>query len=91
MEKILKLKFKLYLIYLDRIKVVGSCPMNLQYYPMDRQLCTLEFESYGFSTADISYVWKRYGRNGLELPEFKVVGIKILQKLEFLSTGKTLL
>ena len=69
--------------------------MNLQYYPMDRQLCTLEFESYGFSTADISYVWPKgqrsVGTNGLELPEFKVVGIKIIQKLEFLSTGKTLL
>ena len=69
--------------------------MNLQYYPMDRQLCTLEFESYGFSTADISYVWaKGQGSVGMsstvELPEFKIAVTKSLQRLEVLSTGKTL-
>ena len=86
--------YTLYLIYLDSLRVVGSCPMNLQYYPLDRQLCTLEFESYGFSTADIAYVWaKGQGSvgisSGLELPEFQVVGTKSSQKVEVLSTGKT--
>ncbi|KPM08271.1 gaba receptor invertebrate-like protein 2, partial [Sarcoptes scabiei] len=28
-----------------RLTVTSSCPMNLQYFPMDRQLCTIEIES----------------------------------------------
>lgn len=29
----------------DRLTVTASCPMDLQYFPMDRQLCTIEVES----------------------------------------------
>ena len=28
-----------------RLTVTSSCPMNLQYFPMDRQYCTIEVES----------------------------------------------
>lgn len=28
-----------------RLTVTNSCPMNLQYFPMDRQMCTIEVES----------------------------------------------
>lgn len=43
--------------------------------------------------ADIIYIWGRGQGSvglapGLELPQFKVVGHKILNKLEVLSTGK---
>lgn len=31
-----------------RLTVTSSCPMNLQYFPMDRQLCTIEIESCKF-------------------------------------------
>ncbi|KAK9710758.1 Neurotransmitter-gated ion-channel transmembrane region [Popillia japonica] len=28
-----------------RLTITASCPMNLQYFPMDRQLCHIEIES----------------------------------------------
>ena len=31
-----------------RLTVTSSCPMNLQYFPMDRQMCTIEVESCKF-------------------------------------------
>lgn len=34
-----------------RLTITASCPMNLEYFPMDRQLCQIEIESckYPFS------------------------------------------
>ncbi|UXI18812.1 hypothetical protein NH340_JMT04755 [Sarcoptes scabiei] len=76
-----------------RLTVTSSCPMNLQYFPMDRQLCTIEIESYGYSTADIKYKWGIDGKgsvgisNLVELPQFKIKGFKEFSKTEVLSTG----
>ena len=28
-----------------RLTITASCPMDLQYFPMDRQLCYMEIES----------------------------------------------
>lgn len=28
-----------------RLTITASCPMDLQYFPMDRQLCNIEIES----------------------------------------------
>ncbi|EDV95687.1 GH15640 [Drosophila grimshawi] len=61
------------------LTITASCPMNLQYFPMDRQLCHIEIESFGYTMRDIRYFW----RDGLssvgmssevELPQFRVLG-----------------
>jgi hypothetical protein len=66
--------------------------MNLQYFPMDRQLCYIEIESFGYTMTDIRYKWND-GLNSVQissdvsLPQFKVLGHR--QKIieAELSTG----
>ncbi|XP_054158469.1 gamma-aminobutyric acid receptor subunit beta-like [Oppia nitens] len=82
-----------------RLTITSSCPMNLQYFPMDRQKCTIEVESYGYSMSDIQYKWGMGDcgescnelavgmSSSLELPQFKVKGHNQKKKIEFLSTG----
>lgn len=62
-----------------RITVKASCPLDLQYFPMDSQLCSLEIESFGFTMSDLKYRWND-GLNSVQmspdvsLPEFNVLG-----------------
>ncbi|XP_049294697.1 gamma-aminobutyric acid receptor subunit beta isoform X5 [Anopheles funestus] len=62
-----------------RLTITASCPMNLQYFPMDRQLCHIEIESFGYTMRDIRYKWNE-GPNSVgvssevSLPQFKVLG-----------------
>lgn len=37
------------LFIISRLTITASCPMNLQYFPMDRQLCHIEIESCKYS------------------------------------------
>ena len=39
-----------------RLTITASCPMDLQYFPMDRQLCDIQIESFGYTMADIHYL-----------------------------------
>ncbi|XP_067644270.1 gamma-aminobutyric acid receptor subunit beta isoform X7 [Eurosta solidaginis] len=75
-----------------RLTITASCPMNLQYFPMDRQLCHIEIESFGYTMRDIRYFW----RDGLssvgmssevELPQFRVLGHKQRATEINLTTG----
>ncbi|CAI4223448.1 unnamed protein product [Auanema sp. JU1783] len=46
------------ILYSVRISLVLSCPMHLQFYPMDVQKCLIDLASYAYTTKDIEYVWK---------------------------------
>uniref|UniRef100_A0A915D2G7 Uncharacterized protein n=1 Tax=Ditylenchus dipsaci TaxID=166011 RepID=A0A915D2G7_9BILA len=46
------------ILYSVRISLVLSCPMHLQYYPMDVQTCLIDLASYAYTTEDIEYEWK---------------------------------
>uniref|UniRef100_A0A7I4Z0P7 Ig-like domain-containing protein n=1 Tax=Haemonchus contortus TaxID=6289 RepID=A0A7I4Z0P7_HAECO len=46
------------ILYSVRISLVLSCPMHLQFYPMDVQQCFIDLASYAYTTKDIDYVWK---------------------------------
>uniref|UniRef100_A0A0R3S710 Ig-like domain-containing protein n=1 Tax=Elaeophora elaphi TaxID=1147741 RepID=A0A0R3S710_9BILA len=46
------------ILYSVRISLVLSCPMHLQYYPMDIQTCLIDLASYAYTTDDIEYVWE---------------------------------
>nr|XP_027194085.1 gamma-aminobutyric acid receptor subunit beta-like [Dermatophagoides pteronyssinus] len=45
------------ILYSTRMTVVASCPMDLSYFPADRQRCQLNFGSYGYTIDDIIYKW----------------------------------
>ena len=62
-----------------RLTVKATCPMDLSYFPMDSQLCTLEIESYGYTMADLSYSWHD-GLNSVQVscPELSYKGLLIV-------------
>jgi len=75
-----------------RLTVTCSCPMDLQYFPMDRQRCKIEIESYGYNTRDIDYRWERGDASvslntKIELPQFKILGFRMGQEIQNLSSG----
>ncbi|ODM98162.1 Gamma-aminobutyric acid receptor subunit beta [Orchesella cincta] len=73
-----------------RLTVTASCPMDLRYFPMDRQLCTIEIESFGYTMVDIVYRWdggrKSIGMGPIQLPQFTVLGHRHTQTYILLST-----
>ncbi|XP_044587169.1 gamma-aminobutyric acid receptor subunit beta isoform X4 [Cotesia glomerata] len=75
-----------------RLTITASCPMNLQYFPMDRQLCHIEIESFGYTMRDIRYKWNE-GPNSVgvssevSLPQFKVLGHRQRAMEISLTTG----
>lgn len=46
------------ILYSIRISLVLFCPMNLQYFPLDLQTCTIKMASYGYTTEDLVFLWK---------------------------------
>ncbi|OUC45919.1 Cation transporter family protein [Trichinella nativa] len=66
------------MLYSVRLSLVLSCPMSLEYYPLDRQTCLIDLASYGYTTEDIKYEWKEDGpvqlKDGLKnsLPSFEL-------------------
>ncbi|XP_076322621.1 glutamate-gated chloride channel-like [Tachypleus tridentatus] len=45
-------------LYSIRISLVLSCPMDLKYYPLDKQTCSIIMASYGYTTEDLMFEWK---------------------------------
>ncbi|KAH9395381.1 Glycine receptor subunit alpha-3 [Tyrophagus putrescentiae] len=43
-------------LYSVRVSLVLFCPMNLRYYPADRQVCQIELAN-GFTAEDVEYLW----------------------------------
>ncbi|CAM1293083.1 GLRA3 (predicted) [Pycnogonum litorale] len=42
-----------------RITLVLACPMNLKYYPLDKQICSIRMPSYGYTTEDMVFLWEK--------------------------------
>ncbi|XP_015786433.1 glutamate-gated chloride channel-like isoform X1 [Tetranychus urticae] len=46
-------------LYSIRLSLILSCPMNLKYYPLDKQNCYIKMASYGYTTEDLVFMWKK--------------------------------
>ncbi|XP_039993211.1 gamma-aminobutyric acid receptor subunit beta-1 isoform X2 [Xiphias gladius] len=81
-------------LYGLRITTTAACMMDLRRYPLDEQNCTLEIESYGYTTDDIEFYWQG-GINGgsvtgvenIELPQFSIIDYQTLSKKAVFATG----
>ncbi|XP_048387818.2 gamma-aminobutyric acid receptor subunit beta-1-like [Stegostoma tigrinum] len=79
-------------LYSLRITTTAACMMDLRRYPLDEQNCTLEIESYGYTTDDIEFQWTggSYAVTGvekIELPQFSIVEHKLVSKRAVFATG----
>nr|CAB3248026.1 gamma-aminobutyric acid receptor subunit beta-3-like [Phallusia mammillata] len=72
-----------------RVTTDLACMMNLRRYPLDEQNCTLEIESYGYTTSDISFymLGAVTGITNLKLAQFQVMDHKLLIKNKTFATG----
>ncbi|XP_076822491.1 gamma-aminobutyric acid receptor subunit beta-1-like [Clavelina lepadiformis] len=89
-NKLLRIEPDGTVLYGIRVTTDLACMMNLRRYPMDEQNCTLEIESYGYTTKDISFYMMEegvVGVNNLELAQFKVMDSKLIIKNQTFATG----
>ena len=72
-----------------RLSLLTSCPMDLQLYPLDRQMCPIIFQSSAHPSNELNYIVRNKAKlvfvQGLPfqdkmLPGFKLVGYKIILK-----------
>nr|XP_032806679.1 gamma-aminobutyric acid receptor subunit pi-like isoform X1 [Petromyzon marinus] len=64
-------------LYALRITATVACNMDLTKYPMDKQSCTLQLESWGYNTDDMVFYWTRgndsvRGLENLRLAQYTV-------------------
>ncbi|XP_039745819.1 gamma-aminobutyric acid receptor subunit beta-like [Pararge aegeria] len=73
-----------------RFTATLACMMDLHYYPLDSQNCTVEIESYGYTVSDVVMYWKETPVRGVEnaeLPQFSILGHETNDRKEKLATG----
>ncbi|RLU23529.1 hypothetical protein DMN91_003734 [Ooceraea biroi] len=73
-----------------RFTTTLACMMDLHYYPLDSQNCTVEIESYGYTVLDVVMYWKETPVRGVEeaeLPQFTIIGYETNDRKEKLATG----
>nr|CAH7712472.1 unnamed protein product [Callosobruchus chinensis] len=73
-----------------RFTTTLACMMDLHYYPLDSQNCTVEIESYGYTVMDVVMYWKSTPVRGVEeaeLPQFTIIGWETNDRKERLATG----
>jgi gamma-aminobutyric acid receptor subunit beta len=93
-NKMVRLHGDGYIAYGMRFTTTLACMMDLHYYPLDVQNCTVEIESYGYPMQDVIMKWKGdnprravHGVNEVEIPQFTVVEYRTVSTVEKLATG----
>jgi len=74
-----------------RFTTTLACMMDLHYYPLDSQNCTVEIESYGYTVSDVVMYWREepvVGVDKAELPQFTIVRWETNERKIRLATGK---
>ncbi|XP_003747411.1 gamma-aminobutyric acid receptor subunit beta-like [Galendromus occidentalis] len=90
-NKMVRLKSDGHITYGMRFTTTLACMMDLHYYPLDAQNCTVEIESYGYTVDEVVMYWKQPnpvgGVDSSELPQFSIVRHETTDRKESLATG----
>uniref|UniRef100_A0A8C6CPW9 Gamma-aminobutyric acid receptor subunit beta n=1 Tax=Moschus moschiferus TaxID=68415 RepID=A0A8C6CPW9_MOSMO len=75
-----------------RLTTTTACSMNLEKFPLDKQTCKLEVESYAYTVDDILLYWEGSGNaiqgtEKLHIPQFSFLGKTISTNKVFFHTG----
>ncbi|KAK2163166.1 hypothetical protein LSH36_84g04018, partial [Paralvinella palmiformis] len=79
--------------YLFRFTTTLACMMDLHYYPLDVQNCTIEIESYGYPMQDVVMKWRGnskekavHGVMDVAIPQFTIIDYRTVTTKEVLDT-----
>ncbi|XP_050415025.1 glycine receptor subunit alpha-2 [Patella vulgata] len=70
------------ILYISRLSMTLSCPMNLRNYPFDKQTCSVEIMSFGYTVDKLQLEWMNQSNTNteavsinkrVELPQFEVI------------------
>lgn len=90
-NKMVRLQSDGHITYGMRFTTTLACMMDLHYYPLDSQNCTVEIESYGYTVSDVVMFWKDpepvVGVEQSELPQFSIMRYETTDRKEKLATG----
>lgn len=90
-NKMVRLQSDGRITYGMRFTTTLACMMDLHYYPLDSQNCTVEIESYGYTVSDVVMFWKQpapvVGVEQSELPQFSIMRYETTDRVENLATG----
>ncbi|CAB3401512.1 unnamed protein product [Caenorhabditis bovis] len=74
-----------------RLTSTLSCSMNLRNFPLDSQNCTVEIESYGYTTSEVLMKWNQpnavHGVEQADVPQFTIVGCQTEDSIVSTATG----
>ncbi|KAK6046960.1 Cation transporter family protein [Cooperia oncophora] len=74
-----------------RLTSTLSCSMNLRNFPLDSQNCTVEIESYGYTTSEVLMLWNRpkavHGVEDVDVPQFTITGYQTEDRVVSTATG----
>ncbi|RUS78341.1 hypothetical protein EGW08_013892, partial [Elysia chlorotica] len=59
-NKFVRLFYDGSVLFSQRLTIKANCPMHLEKFPMDSQLCPLHIASFGYPASDVIYEW-HYG------------------------------
>uniref|UniRef100_A0A914X616 Uncharacterized protein n=1 Tax=Plectus sambesii TaxID=2011161 RepID=A0A914X616_9BILA len=76
-----------------RVRVEGTCPMDLANFPMDTQQCFLVLESCGYSIAEVRLHWQSWSpvtvppADNFQLPDFRFSNVSWARKMNHYTAG----
>ncbi|MCP9258684.1 Gamma-aminobutyric acid receptor subunit beta-2 [Dirofilaria immitis] len=84
-NKMIRIEHNGQITYGMRFTTTLACHMDLRNYPLDSQNCTVEIESYGYTTSEVLMRWNHpnaiFGIDKADVPQFQILGYQTLNRI----------